>query len=188
MALLRCGANRITSLTENTREARLCNSFFETDRDATLRDFPWGFARKQAALAELSEVVTGFTYVYAYPADCLLIREIYNPAKVDAEDLIPYEEGISSTGNIKLILTEQAGAELIYTKKITNATIFDALFADAFAWRLAADLTTPLLGKTDLTVQFWRSYAASVGIAKAASGNQQFNQPSTGSSFKDSRA
>ena len=40
------GAATITALTENSKEARLCNRRFSTVRDATLRSHPWNCLQK----------------------------------------------------------------------------------------------------------------------------------------------
>ncbi|BCV06006.1 MAG: hypothetical protein CM15mV123_200 [uncultured marine virus] len=45
------GAATITALTENSKEARLCNRRFATVRDATLRSHPWNCAIERAELA-----------------------------------------------------------------------------------------------------------------------------------------
>jgi hypothetical protein len=43
-ALNRLGANTITSFTENSKEARLCNAEYEGIRDQVLRSHPWNCA------------------------------------------------------------------------------------------------------------------------------------------------
>ena len=45
------GAATITALTENSKEARLCNRRFSTVRDATLRSHTWNCAIARADLA-----------------------------------------------------------------------------------------------------------------------------------------
>ena len=44
------GAATITALTENSKEARLCNRRFETVRDQVLRAHPWNAAITRKAL------------------------------------------------------------------------------------------------------------------------------------------
>ena len=43
-ALRKLGDDPITSLTEDTERARLCNAFYNTARDSLLRSHPWNFA------------------------------------------------------------------------------------------------------------------------------------------------
>ena len=49
-ALRRLGDDPITSLTDDTERARLCNAFYEDARDACLRSHPWNFAITRASL------------------------------------------------------------------------------------------------------------------------------------------
>ena len=46
------GAATITSLTENSKEARLCNRRFDTVRDTVLRSHNWNCAITRATLAQ----------------------------------------------------------------------------------------------------------------------------------------
>jgi hypothetical protein len=49
-ALLRLGAKKISSLTEDSDRARLCNAFIHSVRKQTLRAHPWNVALKRAKL------------------------------------------------------------------------------------------------------------------------------------------
>ena len=53
-ALRRLGDDPITSLTDDTERARLCNSFYPDARDAVLRLHTWNFAVTRASLAQLA--------------------------------------------------------------------------------------------------------------------------------------
>ena len=50
------GAATITALTENSKEARLCNRRFETVRDAVLRAHTWNVAITRAELVDVVAV------------------------------------------------------------------------------------------------------------------------------------
>jgi hypothetical protein len=50
-ALQKLGAARITSLTQDTPNARSCNVAYNVLRKAELRSHPWSFAIKRAELA-----------------------------------------------------------------------------------------------------------------------------------------
>ena len=81
-ALRRLGDSPITSLTDDTERARLCNSFFTDARDTVLRTHPWNFSITRASLAQLSEAPAyGFSYMYALPTNpyCLRVLEMEYP-------------------------------------------------------------------------------------------------------------
>ena len=79
LALSHVGGRPIESFTEGTKEAIECGRFYAFDRDAVLEDHNWNFARKRLDLALTSDEVSGWTYSYAWPTDCLAPRRIYNP-------------------------------------------------------------------------------------------------------------
>ena len=81
LALGRIGRKAaITSLTENSAEARACARIWDVTRQALLREFTWGFSRKVALLALSTESIPGWEYLYAYPSDCLQALRIFNAA------------------------------------------------------------------------------------------------------------
>lgn len=197
------GTNLIQSLTDNSREAKLCNVHFAIARDSCLAEIDWPFARRQTAMNALTETWSGYTYVYKQPVDCITAREIYNPAisssiidprvcpTVEVSNAqtqrIPFDKGLSSTGNFAVILTNIANAELIYTAQITNEAQFPPVFADALGWRLAAELAIPLTGDVAKQQQLMKTYAAILGIAKARASNEEVTQPSSFSNFASAR-
>ena len=64
-ALVHLGAELISSLSDNSDEARACNQFFSGARDHVLTDANWTFATTQAELSKLSSTPL-FKYGYAY--------------------------------------------------------------------------------------------------------------------------
>ena len=76
-ALNQLGAGAITALTENSKNARLCNARYETVRDAVFRSHPWNCLIKRQQLAADSDTPSwGFTYQFTLPADCLRVLGI----------------------------------------------------------------------------------------------------------------
>lgn len=190
LALSHIGSSSIESLSNpKNKEARQCALLYPISRDAALRDHDWGFARKRASLALTDLKIEGWDFVYQYPSDCLSPREIYNhisyPAKV--EERVPFETGANGdlTGNV--ILTNEENALLIYTAKLENTNLFDALFVEALSWRLAADLAIPIKGKADLEQRALNRYMQIVGLAKARNSNEGYKAPDHGSSFLKAR-
>lgn len=185
LSQIRCAA--IESISEASVQAIHVNRIYDMARDATLADVSPKWARKQAALAELTQEVTGYSYVYAYPADCLKDIEIYNPAKVNQSDTLEYDIGISDSGNDKVILTQYEAAELIYTIKVTNTGVYDVLFAEALSMKIAAVSAVPLKGDSKLAELAANTYLRAVGNAKASNRNSGYKSPDESNSFTDAR-
>ena len=81
------GAATITSLTENSKEARLCNRNFEKIRDTVLRAHNWNIAITRKQLAKDSDAPAfGFTNQFTLPTDPYCLRVIsLHTANVDNE-------------------------------------------------------------------------------------------------------
>ncbi len=71
-ALIRLGAQPITSFDDGSTEAEICGALYPQSRDALLSAYGWNFATGQVDLTELSEdPISGFTKTYALPNDFL---------------------------------------------------------------------------------------------------------------------
>ena len=125
-------------MTEKSKEAALCSLFYEDCRDAVLADFPWRFATKRVALADLDIEQPDWQYSYRYPVDCLRIVAIVSPDGerfITPERRVPYEVGSDENGTGRLILTDLPKAWLRYVTRVTDPNMFDAEFRDALSWR-----------------------------------------------------
>lgn len=71
-ALIRLGAQPITSFDDGSAESEICGALYAQSRDALLSAYGWNFATGQVALSALSEEPIGeFSNVYALPNDFL---------------------------------------------------------------------------------------------------------------------
>lgn len=130
----------LVSLDDPTSYARLCAREFGYARDELLRSHPWSFNKTMAVLAP-DEDAPAFRWDYSYtlPTDCIrlyTLREYQNGAK------IPYEVmGRKIYSNVNDTLP------IIYGKRITNASLFDPLFARALGCRLGLLAAQRVTGK-----------------------------------------
>ena len=77
VALNQLGATTILSLTEDSKNARLCNQRFTQVRDAVFRSHPWNCLQKRQELAaDTIAPAWGFKFAYTLPADCLRLLRI----------------------------------------------------------------------------------------------------------------
>ncbi|GKX40036.1 hypothetical protein SOASR014_37750 [Pectobacterium carotovorum subsp. carotovorum] len=177
IALSRLGVSRsINALTEQSKEAGACSLHYEPARDAVLSDFPWNFATKRVALADLNSAPADWQYAYRYPTDCMRLIEIMTPGTrtPTARQRIEYVTGSDADGAGKLIYTDQPSAWLKYVGSVTDTNMFDAIFRDALAWRMAGEMAMQLTGNANLG-QFALQMYAQV-IASAASRSMEENQ------------
>lgn len=141
LALTKLGANRITTLTDDLEQARVMNAIFEMVRDAEIGDHNWSFATKKALLPKLSETpLFGYDFLYEKPPDCLCIirvGEAQPGGKIwDYLDLPAADYRI--TGD-RIETNMDSPLALLYNSRVTDASLFDPLFVQALASRLAME-------------------------------------------------
>jgi hypothetical protein len=140
-ALIKIGADTITSLTDDSAEARAANAQYEKLRDEVLRAHPWNFAIARQSLARLAEAPPfGFTWQYQLPSDGLRVL-FMNDGRAAFEI-----EG-------RRLLTDEGEAHVLYVRRVTDPNEFDAMFREALAYRIAADLAYPLANSTTLAAK-----------------------------------
>jgi len=162
----------ISSIDEQTPQAAICKRFYDSTRDAMLRAHPWGFSRHPATLSRLSDApLFGWDYAYQLPSDYLrLIR--FNDLEVQyAEDDYEIVSG-------KILWTDAGTAQIIYSRKIIDPNLFDALFVEAFALKLAVRISTKLTKDQGLQESLMQRYRAALGEAKRVDANESRSRKS----------
>ena len=128
-ALQKLGAQLITSMDEDTREARTVKACYSILRDRELRAHSWNFSIKRVALAPSATVPAfGFAKAFPLPADCL---RILPPAR-DVDWTIENINGVSH-----ILTNEGTVIYLRYVARITDEAVFDELFVDMLACKIA---------------------------------------------------
>lgn len=119
------GANRITSLVDDSKEARECSLAYPNTRDLILNMHPWNFTLRRATLSPtVSTPDHGYDYSYQIPADCHRVLE------VDTD----YDWVSENT----LILTDEGTAlKIRYQAQETDPEKFPPLVVELIATRLA---------------------------------------------------
>lgn len=129
-ALQKIGAeNRITSLTEDSRNARAVNACYAEKRDAELRAHRWNFAIKRAVLSPDTAVPAfHFSYQFTLPTDCL------RPLPPRRTTLDWHVEGG------KILTNDGTTINLRYISRVTDPNAMDPLFRDMLACRIAEQI------------------------------------------------
>ena len=132
-ALQKLGARRITSMTEDSVNARACNAAYEAVRDAMYRAHTWVFTTARASLAADSTAPDwGRQNSFTLPSDFIRLLDDYperNTTDVDFE----IEQN-------KILTNFDAPLEIRYVSRVTDPNIMDPLFREAFSTALAFEL------------------------------------------------
>mgnify|MGYP001444453935 CR=1 FL=1 len=127
-ALNQLGATTILSLTEDSKNARLCNSRFTQVRDAVFRSHPWNCLQKRLELS--SSTVTpawGFSFKYDLPGDCLRLLRI-----------LDYDSNHKVEG--RSILSNNSSMKILYISRVTDPNQYDENLRETLSAALAADI------------------------------------------------
>jgi hypothetical protein len=177
-ALIKIGAERISSISETNKRAQFCNEQIEKLKREVLRAHPWNFATLRAELAQTDAPEWGYDYAYELPADCLRVLK----AVVDSElDEIEYKiEGAT-------IVTDEPILRIKYIYDVTDYSLMDDAFAETLACRLAADLAYPIAGSNTLQATMMAAYEAQLKPARSYDGQEGSAEQVTASSWIQSR-
>lgn len=166
-ALSDIGATEIVALTDDSRNARVCNLRYELIRDFILCAHAWNFAQKRFVLATVDEdpvwTEDGVTIVYQIPVDCLKINFVNIPSslyKIESDK----------------ILSNTSGLKIKYTTRVTDPNLFFPLFAEALIAKLAAEIAFPITKSRTLAEQLFKVYH-DVKLPEAISEDSQQGTP-----------
>lgn len=160
-ALDKLGQNPITSLTDGTKAANMCNRNWEMIRDEVLRAHPWNFAMTRATLAPSSTAPDwGFSYAFPMPTDCLRLVEVL--------DLSTAEYQIEQRN----ILSDTTVLYIRYIARMTDPNAYDSQFVNVVSTRLAIELCEPLTQNATKKKMLWDEYGEFVTSATRADGQE----------------
>jgi len=166
-ALVKIGAARITSLSDSTKEAKLCNQIFVSIRDEVLRAHPWNFAKKRATLSvDATAPNWGYSYRFALPVDCLRILKTQYPT----------DDWVQEAG---FILTNDYSSELKiqYVYKVTDTALFEPNFDEALASRMASELAYAISQSSELKNTMFAEYERKLADTRSFNGQSSGNPP-----------
>lgn len=177
LALLLVGHTQfIDGLDDETPEAEACAQVYEKVRDSCIEAHAWKFAKRRATLSLITDGERGaWAYAYTPPAECLKPLWIWNGSEEPGQaDSVPWDLEDDDTYG-RVILTNQADAELIYTRRVTEVGKFSPLFVEAFAAKMAVYLAAGVVKKPALALQMSRLFDSL--IARAAASQYRQRQP-----------
>lgn len=177
--------------TEVSVPAKLCNRFYDQCRQEVLRAFPWGFALKAEPLALVADqTFPGWTYVYAYPINCLNMRAVadaagirrvytsvltWDPSWITTLQQVrqPWQKALKTDGGSQVLLTDVVTAYGFYTIDVTNLGAWDVDALSVVADRLAMEVGGPLQADSAKVAAAGQRYAIWMSQASANAMNEQ---------------
>ena len=144
-ALNLLGASTISALTEDSKNARLCNQRYEPVRNRVFRSHNWNCLITRVQLAQdTTGPVVEYTYGYTLPTDCLRVLKIHNGTTDSIASNLDYKvEG-------RKIVTNEGTIYLVYIALDTDPNTYDSYLAESISHQLAADLCYAITNNSTL--------------------------------------
>jgi hypothetical protein len=162
-ALVKLGADSISSFEDGTAEAKVAARLYSLVRDAMLCGHPWSFATKKAELARLTVTpATDFAYAHQLPNDFL--------KALSAGDAVR-GHGLSYQIVGRQLHTDAEAVVLSYLGRPSEGD-FPAYFVPALVTRLAAEFCLPLTENTSRADRFTRLAEDELKLARLVDSQQ----------------
>lgn len=174
LALRRIGYKlRVGSLYEGSVAAKQALDIYGQTRDASLRMFDWGFAEKIAAGTLTANVPPNnlWTYEYVYPSDMIRLRNMYGAGYLaDRNNPLPVLYTIADNATpAKVIWSNLASATFVYTKQVTDPTLWEPLFIESLSVELGKRLA-PVLSNAEAVKMLMEDEKMTVPMAEGVVG------------------
>lgn len=169
MALARLGASRITALTDNTAEAKLCNLLYTDIADLVMVEGSWASTIKRASLNLTSNTPSfGYTSEFQLPTDpfCLKVLSV--------NDITPGDEDYRIEGD--KLLANISTMKIRYIGRITDTQSYGPFLTQAVITRLTAELAYPITGQASVAERWFQQYELDVRKGLAQDGQQGSNE------------
>jgi hypothetical protein len=162
-ALGQCGKDFITNLDDTTDPLAVkCKRYLASLLRTMLRDHDWNFAYKRVVLAQNATApVSGFTYAYALPADCLFVRKVNSSNKT----VWAIEE--------RNLVTDEDEVTIEYTGWIDDPNLWDGSFYQAVVSYLSVRFAPAFNVDHMKAVDLYRVYQGQLWDAKAIDGQEK---------------
>ena len=140
-ALITLGAKPLSSFSEGTDAAQICDRLYDDIRDSTIGMHPWTFSFKKTQLARTTTTpVNEFKYEYQLPGDRLNnVRAVFTSGTSGAR---PIQYGWEVMGDKLLSSEEEIYVDYQYpTPEAELPTYFIQLLKYMMAWNIAETVT-----------------------------------------------
>ncbi len=184
LALSWLAGNPITSLDDDSVEARLCKANYAPSRRAVLESREWTFAVDRVQISRLVALpIFGYSYQFLKPTKMLYSIGVYDPK--NAND--PHAPQIAHVFEDDYIM---ANIQLINVKYIidqANTKKFTPLFDQALAAHLAMNIAIPLTENKSMFESMFNLFNNNLDNAAASDGLQGTRERLVSSRMEKSR-
>jgi hypothetical protein len=182
-ALSWLGADLITSLSDNSAEAKTCLANYDLLRDAVMEVREWTFAIQRLSLPPMVRApVYGYSKQFLVPSS--VIRVLSVPDSPTSGSTVGLNGGgadwlqdvefwrMESQPEGRVILADRQTLVIRAIVRVTNEALWSPTFLQAFAARMAAEIAMPLTESRQLQSDMHELYAAKLRDAAAMDGMQ----------------
>ena len=162
-ALTQVGALPVTSIDDDSNNARVMSRVYEISLRSILSECKWNFATKRVLLSVLTDTMawydTGEIYVYQKPIDMIRIFGTNSPGATWRE------EG-------DYIVSDTQGLGVRYVYYLDTPSKYPATFVEAFIDKLCSDIAYMIVNSSTLGEKFKELYEK-VSLPKAQNDSAQ---------------
>lgn len=187
-------ANTISSFTEDSNEAEICNQLYDQHIRYLLSVFPWTFATKKRRLSlDSTDPINEYTYSHIVPSEALLIWALFSSDAVGASPVQDYD--IYGTDTARRVFSNYSSLYADYTF-YPNEAQWPAYFVQLAVVSFASVIAIPVSGNSDLA-KFYEEQANGgassnykgglFGIASGTESKQKRNEIIVSSPFTSAR-
>ena len=158
------GTAGITSLDDDTDEARACKAFYSVTRDQVLEERIWTFAKAQYILVPAQDK-PAFTWAnrFLVPGEVVRIHRVDDGS---GDFRVPYDI------HGKFIVSDAEKLYVTAVRREIDTSLYSPTFTSALVLRLAATLAIPLSENRQLKIDLMQEYQATIKEASGLDGSQ----------------
>lgn len=153
MALSRLGSATITSLTDGTQPAKLCNTFFDSVARRVMNNGSWSSTIRRVTLAKTTNTPAfEFGNEFQLPVDPKCLKVLNVDEEVDGQ--------INYVIEGDKLLTDEGSVNIRYIAELTDTEDYDAMLEEAIEIMLASKLSFRLVGDKKVAQELMNEYQA----------------------------
>lgn len=178
-ALIKVGGCAISSIDDESKEARICKEQYRKHKEALLSEHTWNFAKKRILLTPSpTKTAWGDLNIFALPSDCT------RPIATSLDDC----PGAYEVEGAQLI-SKESEIGILYISKETDESLFSEAFCELLALRIAADICYSIVQSRTLKLDLKGEYETYLAQVRSFNGQEGGQKTFTneGSGFLQSR-